>query len=35
MIRNKLADLDENAFADVLPVISVWGEGLGFKRIRE
>lgn len=34
-IRDKIAELDENAFADVLPVMSVWGEGLGFKRIRE
>jgi len=34
-IRDYIAELDENAFADVLPVMSVWGEGLGFKRIRE
>lgn len=35
LIRNKLADLDEKAFADILPVVSVWGEGLGFSRIKE
>lgn len=35
LIRNKLAELDEKAFADILPVVSVWGEGLGFSRIRE
>lgn len=34
-IRDKIAELDENAFADVTQVVSVWGEGLGFKRIRE
>lgn len=35
LIRSKIAELDEKAFADVLPVVSVWGEGLGFTRIRE
>lgn len=35
LIRTKIAELDEDAFADVLPVVSVWGEGLGFSRIRE
>ena len=35
MIKNFIADLDEKAFVDVLPVMSVWGEGLGFKRITE
>jgi uncharacterized membrane-anchored protein YitT (DUF2179 family) len=35
LIRNKVVELDENAFADSLPVMSVWGEGLGFSRIRE
>lgn len=35
MIRDKIAELDEHAFADILPVMSVWGEGLGFNRIKE
>jgi uncharacterized membrane-anchored protein YitT (DUF2179 family) len=34
-IRNKVAELDENVIADILPFISVWGEGLGFSGIRE
>lgn len=33
LIRDKIANIDERAFVDVLPVISVWGEGLGFKKI--
>lgn len=35
LIRSFLADVDEKAFVDILPVMSVWGEGLGFSRIRE
>jgi len=35
VIKNYIADIDEKAFADVLPVMSVWGEGLGFRRITE
>lgn len=35
VIKNFIAEVDEKAFADVLPVMSVWGEGLGFRRITE
>ena len=35
VIKNYIAELDEKAFVDVLPVMSVWGEGLGFRRITE
>lgn len=35
LIKSLISSLDQNAFVDVLPVISVWGEGLGFTRINE
>ncbi len=35
MIKTFIADLDERAFVTVLPVMSVWGEGLGFDKIKE
>ncbi|MCM1992613.1 YitT family protein [Oceanirhabdus seepicola] len=30
LIKKFIAEVDSNAFVDVLPVISVWGKGLGF-----
>ena len=30
LIKKKIAEVDEQAFVDVLPVVSVWGEGVGF-----
>lgn len=35
LIKNFIAEHDERAFVDVLPVMSVWGEGLGFAKIKE
>lgn len=35
LIKSFIAEHDERAFVDVLPIMSVWGEGLGFKRITE
>ncbi|WP_051569095.1 YitT family protein [Alkaliphilus transvaalensis] len=35
LIRMYISQIDENAFVDVLPVISVWGKGLGFQSIVE
>lgn len=35
VVKNYIAELDEKAFVDVLPVMSVWGEGLGFRRITD
>ncbi len=35
LIKVKIASLDDRAFVNVLPVVSVWGEGLGFTRIRD
>ena len=35
LIRDKIANIDEKAFVNVLPVISVWGEGQGFTKIRD
>ena len=35
LIKDEIARLDEKAFVDVLPVMSVWGEGLGFAKIKE
>jgi len=30
LIRQYIAAIDPNAFVDILPVISVWGKGVGF-----
>lgn len=35
VIKKFIADKDERAFVDILPVVSVFGEGLGFKRITD
>ncbi len=35
VIKNFIAEYDDRAFVDVLPVMSVWGEGLGFSKITE
>jgi len=35
VIKNFIAEHDDRAFVDVLPVMSVWGEGLGFRKITE
>jgi len=35
LIKKKISELDDNAFVDVLPVISVWGIGVGFSGIHE
>ena len=35
VIKNFIAEIDERAFVNVLPVMSVWGEGLGFRKITE
>lgn len=35
VIKNYIAEIDERAFVNVLPVMSVWGEGLGFRKITE
>ncbi len=34
-IKSFIADMDEKAFVTVIPVMSVWGEGLGFDKIKE
>lgn len=33
LIRDKIASLDSKAFVSVLPVNTVWGEGVGFDRL--
>ncbi|WP_204665015.1 YitT family protein [Fusibacter tunisiensis] len=33
LIRDKIAEIDAKAFVSVLPVNSVWGEGVGFDRL--
>jgi len=35
LIKNFIADIDTNAFVDVLPVSSVWGKGVGFDSLTE
>ncbi len=35
IIKRYIADIDPNAFVDVLPVISVWGKGVGFESLVE
>lgn len=35
LIKERISYLDEKAFVDILPVITVWGEGLGFTRIND
>ena len=35
LIRQYIASIDPNAFVNVLPVISVWGKGVGFNPIIE
>ncbi|ERI95667.1 hypothetical protein HMPREF1982_00141 [Clostridiales bacterium oral taxon 876 str. F0540] len=35
LIKAYIAQLDENAFINVIPVISVWGKGVGFDRLVE
>ncbi len=35
LIRKFIADCDRGAFVSVLPVSSVWGEGVGFRRLEE
>jgi len=30
LIKRFIAHIDPDAFVDVLPVISVWGKGVGF-----
>lgn len=35
LIRQYIASVDPNAFVNVLPVISVWGKGVGFNPIIE
>lgn len=35
LIKRFIADTDPNAFVDVLPVISVWGKGIGFDSLVE
>lgn len=35
LIKRFIADNDPNAFVDVLPVISVWGKGIGFDSLVE
>lgn len=33
IIKRFIAEVDHNAFVDVLPIVSVWGKGIGFERI--
>ncbi|MBU3110220.1 YitT family protein [Clostridium lacusfryxellense] len=35
LIKRYIAETDPDAFIDVLPVISVWGKGVGFDRLSE
>lgn len=35
LIRMFISQIDKNAFVDILPVISVWGNGIGFQSIAE
>ncbi len=35
LISRFIASVDPNAFVDVLPVISVWGKGIGFDSITD
>lgn len=35
LIKRFIADIDPNAFVNVLPVISVWGKGIGFDSLVE
>lgn len=35
LLRRFIANVDSSAFIDVLPVVSVWGDGLGFDRLVE
>ncbi|MBN2796598.1 MAG: YitT family protein [Clostridia bacterium] len=35
LIRDFIAEVDDKAFVDILPVMTVWGEGLGFGSIKE
>jgi len=35
IIKNYIASEDKDAFVDILPVSSVWGNGVGFDRIDE
>ncbi len=35
LIRMFVSQMDKNAFVDILPVISVWGNGIGFQSIAE
>jgi uncharacterized membrane-anchored protein YitT (DUF2179 family) len=35
LIRQYCSTIDENAFIDVLPVISVWGKGVGFNSLND
>lgn len=35
MIKHYVAEVDPNAFIDVLPVSSVWGNGAGFEPLRD
>lgn len=35
LIRRFIANVDPSAFIDVLPVVSVWGDGIGFDRLVE
>lgn len=35
LIKRFIADIDPNAFVNVLPVISVWGKGVGFDSLVE
>ena len=35
LIRMFVSQVDQNAFVDILPVISVWGNGIGFQSIVE
>ncbi|AOT69105.1 YitT family protein [Geosporobacter ferrireducens] len=35
LIKMFIAQIDPNAFVDVLPVISVWGKGIGFESLLE
>ena len=35
LIKRYIAETDPDAFVDVLPVISVWGKGIGFDRLSE
>jgi uncharacterized membrane-anchored protein YitT (DUF2179 family) len=33
LVRDQIASLDPKAFVSVMPVSSVWGEGVGFDRL--